>query len=121
MKFSQWCAFAALLAAGVLLWNLRGILIELFGSVVIAVALSSLVSSLEQRLGLRRWQALGVGLLLGGAIGNGLDRWRLGTVVDFLEFVPFQFPIFNLADAAINLAVAALAIDVLARAGHGDR
>ncbi len=64
MKFSQWCAFAALLAAGVLLWNLRGILIELFGSVVLAVALSSLVSSLERRLGLRRWQALPLALAI---------------------------------------------------------
>ena len=66
MKFSQWCAFAALLAAGVLLWNLRGILIELFGSIVLAVALSSLVGSLQHRLGLGRWQALllAIGLVL---------------------------------------------------------
>ena len=64
MKFSQWCAFAALLAAGILLWNLRGILIELFGSVVLAVALSTLVSSLERRLSLQRWQALLLALAL---------------------------------------------------------
>ena len=41
----------------------------------------------------------------GGAAGNGLDRWRLGAVVDFLAFVPIQFPVFNVADVAINLAV----------------
>ena len=93
---------------------------RLLGAVSLLVAVA-LVIWIQSGSPLRRWQALGVGLLLGGAIGNGLDRWRLGTVVDFLEFVPFQFPIFNLADAAINLAVAALAIDVLARAGHGDR
>jgi signal peptidase II len=58
-----------------------------------------------------RLQALGLGLLLGGAIGNGVDRWRLGTVVDFLEIVPIRFPVFNVADVAINLAVAALVID----------
>jgi signal peptidase II len=67
---------------------------------------------------LRRWQWLGTGLLLGGAIGNGIDRWRLGTVVDFLEFVPFTFPIFNGADVAINLAVACLAVDLLRRHGQ---
>jgi lipoprotein signal peptidase len=39
-------------------------------------------------------------------VGNGIDRWRHGAVVDFLEFVPIHFPIFNLADVAINLAVA---------------
>jgi signal peptidase II len=86
-------------------------------SLLVAVAL---VLWIQTSPPLRRWQSLGIGLLLGGAIGNGLDRWRLGTVVDFLEFVPFQFPIFNLADVAINLAVAALAIDLLRRASHGE-
>lgn len=59
----------------------------------------------------RRLQATGLGLLLGGAIGNGIDRWRLGQVVDFLEFIPISFPVFNGADVAINLAVACLLID----------
>jgi lipoprotein signal peptidase len=61
-----------------------------------------------------RWQALAFGFLLGGAAGNGLDRWRLGSVVDFLEFMPIAFPIFNIADVAINLAVACFAIHLLA-------
>ncbi|MFN9923071.1 MAG: signal peptidase II [Cyanobacteriota bacterium] len=61
----------------------------------------------------RRWLMLASGLVLGGAIGNGLDRWRWGAVVDFLEFVPVRFPIFNLADVAINLAVACYLIDQL--------
>ena len=70
MKFAQWCAFAALLAAAALLWNLREVLIELFGSIVLAVALSSLVGGLGKRLGWRRWQALllGLGLVLGLAL-----------------------------------------------------
>jgi len=62
-----------------------------------------------------------MGLLLGGAIGNGLDRWRLGSVVDFLEFVPIAFPVFNVADVAINLAVACLVIDLLRRGSHERR
>jgi signal peptidase II len=68
-----------------------------------------------------RWQSIGMGLLLGGAIGNGLDRWRLGSVVDFLEFVPIEFPVFNVADVAINLAVACLVIDLLRRGSHERR
>lgn len=59
------------------------------------------------------WNVLALGLLLGGAAGNGIDRWRHGAVVDFLEFVPIHFPIFNLADVAINLAVACFLIDLL--------
>ena len=53
------------------------------------------------------------GGLLGGAAGNGIDRWRSGAVVDFLALVPIHFPVFNLADVAINLALLCLAIDVL--------
>jgi signal peptidase II len=66
--------------------------------------------------------ALGVGFLLGGAVGNGLDRWRLGYVIDFLEFIPIHFPIFNPADIAINLAVACFLLDqLLPRPQQGDR
>ena len=64
----------------------------------------------QQRLPI--WQGLAVGLLLGGSLGNGLDRWRLGYVVDFLALVPIAFPIFNPADVAINLAVICFAVDL---------
>ena len=91
------------------------------GLVSAAVALG-LVFWIQSSGALSRWQSLGLGLLLGGAIGNGLDRWRLGSVVDFLDFVPIQFPVFNLADTAINLAVLCLLIDVLRRQdGRHDR
>lgn len=59
------------------------------------------------------WSVLALGLLLGGAVGNGIDRWRQGAVVDFLEFVPIDFPIFNLADVAINMAVLCFLVDLL--------
>lgn len=65
------------------------------------------------------WPALASGLLLAGAAGNGLDRWRSGSVVDFLELVPIHFPIFNIADVAINLAVLCFLIDLL-RSGRAD-
>jgi signal peptidase II len=60
-----------------------------------------------------RWRGAGLALLLGGAMGNGIDRWRQGWVLDFLEFVPVHFPVFNLADVAINAAVLCLLIDLL--------
>ncbi|MFM8260168.1 MAG: signal peptidase II [Vulcanococcus sp.] len=84
----------------------------LLGLVSAAVA-AALVVWIQTGGPWHRLQALGLGLLLGGAVGNGLDRWRLGSVVDFLEFVPISFPVFNGADVAINLAVAALVIDWL--------
>ena len=61
------------------------------------------------------WQALASAVLLGGTLGNGLDRWRLGYVVDFLALEPINFPIFNGADVAINMAVLFFAIDLWTR------
>ncbi|MDG2990901.1 signal peptidase II [Candidatus Synechococcus calcipolaris G9] len=57
---------------------------------------------------LDRWEQLGYGLLLGGALGNGIDRLLKGEVVDFLDFRLIRFPIFNVADIAINLGIACL-------------
>lgn len=49
---------------------------------------------------------LGLGLMLGGALGNLIDRLRTGEVVDFLK-VP-EFPAFNVADSAITIGVLCL-------------
>ena len=67
------------------------------------------------------WQALASAALLGGTLGNGLDRWRLGHVVDFIALEPIDFPIFNGADVAINLAVLCFAIDLLTRRNDSSR
>ncbi len=80
----------------------------------LAVALALLVW-LWRAPRLRLWEGLALGCLLGGTVGNGIDRWRLGHVTDFLELVPISFPIFNGADLAINIAVACFAIDALRR------
>ena len=59
--------------------------------------------------------AVAIGLVIGGAIGNVADRLRLGAVVDFLYFHAgaWYWPAFNLADSAICLGVAAMALDGL--------
>lgn len=60
----------------------------------------------------RRWAALGGGFIVGGAIGNAIDRIAYGYVVDFLDFSGAYFPwVFNVADMAINVGVALLAYD----------
>lgn len=56
--------------------------------------------------------AIGVALVVGGALGNLYDRIMLGYVVDFLDFSGLMFPwVFNIADAAINVGVAFLLLD----------
>jgi signal peptidase II len=86
---------------------------SLWLGLVSALVAVGLVGWIQTAGSLRRLQGWGLGLLLGGAIGNGLDRWRLGQVVDFLDLIPVSFPVFNLADVAINLAVLCLVLDGL--------
>ena len=96
-----------------------GAAFSLFAGSTIPLALLSLSVSvvviiwLWRKRRLPAWQALAVAFLLGGTIGNGLDRWRLGHVIDFLALVPIRFPVFNIADIAINLAVICFLIDLL--------
>jgi signal peptidase II len=56
-----------------------------------------------------------LGLILGGAVGNLVDRVRLGYVIDFLDLYlkRFHWPAFNVADIAISAGVILLALDLL--------
>jgi signal peptidase II len=66
--------------------------------------------------------AVAIGLIIGGAVGNVIDRLRLGAVVDFLDFhlAGVHWPAFNLADSAICIGVAAMVLDglLLRREAH---
>ncbi len=62
----------------------------------------------------------GLSLVLGGAVGNLIDRARLGYVTDFIQvwFGKWAFPSFNVADAAISVGAALLIIDALFISGR---
>jgi len=81
-------ALAAAIAAGLLVW-LKGVT--------------------------RCWVATAIGAILGGAIGNVVDRLRLGAVVDFIDahIGDWHWPAFNVADSAISVAVVLIAVDAL--------
>jgi len=76
-------------------------------SMIALVALGVFVGSAPEKTG--TWVA--GGLILGGAVGNLIDRIRLGHVTDFIH-VP-NFPTFNLADAAITVGVVILALTLI--------
>ena len=68
-----------------------------------------------------RLSALALGCILGGAIGNLIDRLRLGEVVDFLHFklwANYSWPDFNLADSFIVVGVGILILEMLASEGE---
>ena len=58
--------------------------------------------------------AVALGLVIGGAVGNMIDRVRFGAVADFLDFSQLFFPwVFNVADSAITVGVLLLIFDSL--------
>jgi signal peptidase II len=65
----------------------------------------------------------GLALVLGGALGNLIDRLRYGYVVDFLDFHAFgwHWPAFNVADSAITIGAGVLILDsLLGRGANGE-
>jgi signal peptidase II len=101
-------------------WN-RGISFSLFaqGSAGGRWLLLAVTAAVTAALGLWLWRAraplvgLGLGAVVGGALGNGCDRLFWGAVADFLDLHAFgwHFFVFNLADAAISVGVALLILD----------
>lgn len=75
-----------------------------------ALALAYWLSHVQSRIA-----ALGIGLIIGGALGNAIDRARFGAVADFFSFHvgSFHWYIFNLADVAIVAGVAGLLFEWL--------
>ena len=83
--------------------------------VAFAIAAAAIVSTLILRRPRERLLCTGLALILGGAIGNVIDRLRFGQVVDFLDFhaAGWHWPAFNVADSAISIAVCWVAVDAL--------
>jgi len=106
----------------VLAWN-RGVSFGMFGglgdwgpwvlvglALVISVVLARWMAKAENRLIL-----VSLALIIGGALGNVIDRVRFGAVVDFLDVhvLGYHWPAFNVADSAITVGAAILILESL--------
>jgi signal peptidase II len=91
-------------------------LLIIFALVAIAIVTVMLVRSPE-----RGMLCAGLGLILGGALGNLIDRFRFGQVVDFLDFhaAGWHWPAFNVADSAITVGAVLLILDGFGK--HEDK
>ena len=116
----------------VMVWN-RGVSYGLFqaggltGTVLLTAFSLAAVAALSWwlRSADRRLLSWGLGLVIGGALGNVIDRILYGAVADFFHFHAFgrDWYVFNVADAAITVGVVALLVDAFARpeAKNSDR
>ncbi len=79
-------------------------------AVVVSVVIVLWIKRLEEH---EKWQAIALALILGGAIGNVIDRISLGYVVDFIQvyYQKWYWPAFNIADSAIFIGVGMIIID----------
>lgn len=136
-QISKWYIFDALATHGpvveilpffnlVTVWN-KGISFGMFHDVDYGkwiFVVISLVITVVLVIWLTRatlsWTAYAVGMVIGGAIGNVIDRVRFGAVADFLDFHlgGYHWPAFNIADSAVFIGVAMLCLESVC-AGNG--
>ncbi|MCB9545563.1 MAG: signal peptidase II [Myxococcales bacterium] len=83
--------------------------------VLISVVAVAVIVTLYRKSHGHRLQQVALTLILGGAIGNLIDRIRLGYVIDFIDWYKgdWHWPTFNVADICISVGVGLLIVDML--------
>ena len=78
------------------------------------IALAFIVYMLKTADRTDKWMVAGLGLIAGGAVGNLIDRIRLGVVVDFLDFYvgDYHWPAFNIADCALTVGAGCILLSM---------
>jgi signal peptidase II len=84
-------------------------------SVMYVIAFLIIVNLYKQRPPKSKSFPVAISLIAGGAIGNMIDRYRYGYVIDFIDTFPFgyHFPTFNVADSCITIGVGIMLIHML--------
>ena len=80
---------------------------------LLSAALIALGWRVLRRYRLGKWSRGAAMLMLGGAVGNMIDRLFRGYVVDMFEVLAFRFAIFNVADAALTVGCALMALTLV--------
>lgn len=89
------------------------------GVLIVTVVVAAALAAFLWRFVVGSWLiAFGAGLIVGGGIGNVIDRGRLGYVTDFIQFP--HWPTFNVADIAISCGIILIVIDQI-RAFRAER
>ena len=87
-------------------------------SIVMCAALGAF--AVHERARISWSELIGLGLVIGGGIGNAIDRFTLGYVVDFIDLSFMDFPVFNIADIGVTCGLALILIGWIVRERHHE-
>ena len=87
-------------------------------SIVMCAALAAF--AVHERARISWPELIGLGLVIGGGIGNAIDRFALGYVVDFIDLSFMDFPVFNIADIGVTCGLALFLIGWIVRERHHE-
>ncbi|MEP7029062.1 MAG: signal peptidase II [Candidatus Eisenbacteria bacterium] len=116
----EWLRFTYVRNTGVAFGLGAGQSLPLVAITLVALGLVAALAFSERS---RTWpRSIALGLIVGGAAGNLLDRARWGSVIDFVDFGYRQnwWPVFNAADSAISVGVALFALTLLTERKEPD-
>lgn len=88
-------------------------------SLVVCAAVAVLFCCIARRASVP--EALGLALVLGGGVGNAIDRFAQGYVVDFIDLVFMDFPVFNIADIGVTCGFVLFVVGYLVRDARRGR
>jgi signal peptidase II len=105
----DWLSFTYLRNSGIAFGLFQGVP-HVFTVTSLAITAGAVRYYLRHVPETHRWASLILGLVTGGALSNVIDRIRLGYVVDWIKTFAGYFPLFNLADSAVVVGIALLAL-----------
>ncbi|HGK7344744.1 TPA: signal peptidase II [Streptococcus suis] len=92
-----------------------------FFTIVTIVAVTGLIWYYVKQIKGNLWTLFSLALMIAGALGNFIDRIRLGYVVDMFHLDFISFPVFNVADMCLNVGVGILLICIMKEESNGSK
>jgi signal peptidase II len=99
----------------------HGLIMAILASLITLVLIGWVLKEEQTTSGKTPLIGIGAGFLIGGALGNLLDRVMRQRVTDFIEFSLFQFPVFNVADVCIDIGIGLIIISALLAKNAGEK
>ena len=120
MLLGPWLSLTYVRNDGIAFGLFQGIpqLFTITSLVIVAAAIYFYLRHLPEH---DRWLPIMLGLIVGGALGNVIDRLRFGYVVDFIKTLGGRFPVFNVADSAVVIGIVLMALHMLLTDAPRDR